>query len=96
MFEREGFNSQFFSSVTYICGCSCDVDVCVVCALRSACTVQSIVFLCGGEADTGRSRLRLEVLGAIHVMWAIKIALPNICSLFNLLNHVPISQKSYL
>lgn len=39
MFEREGFNSQFFSSVTYICGCSCDVDVCVVCALRSACTV---------------------------------------------------------
>lgn len=40
MFEREGFNSQFFSSVTYICGCSCDVDVCVVCALRSACTVR--------------------------------------------------------
>lgn len=66
----------------------------VLCAVRAQ--FESIVFLCGGEADTGRSRLRLEVLGAIHVMWAIKIALPNICSLFNLLNHVPISQKSYL
>ena len=50
--------------------------MCVLFVFSARAQFESIVFLCGGEADTGRSRLRREVLEAIHVMWAIKNSSP--------------------